>query len=652
MAQPQQQYPMPQRSFSPPQSAASPGAQQHFGQPPNKRQRLSPNPSSQPSSPYLQSPYGMSPTTTANTGSGASPHFSNVAIPPGAYTTPYQNGNPNPALTLPQSQPNHQSQSQNQPPFQGSVSFANPQHTAPRPIFGDYMPAQSQQQQPYPGQNQPQHPPSSQPPNQHAGTMGPPSKPAEKAKEDGLDPMDLLAGTGIDLREEEQYMFKSFNSNQTDSQPSNASYRIPPGDRASFYGAGPANVVAEKTNGKSQDDYIQEQADKLWVSAAHRLAQSRQNELANPFLQVALVTHKMQKAARENGLSLNVEKNGHMGVMKLPEQFSNREVRAQTALGTDVGFVATSGPFLHGEAMLVDQVALLSIATKHRLEGLIRDAVKLSRGRQTGSHGVVPVEWSNVAVAGSFDSQASESGLRNGWESALSPHSNPLNHSLSGVSKLPTPVSDSATPPTAPIKFTSEIAAALRTSATLEQAQEEARLRKRQDRANGGGTAAASRQGSIVPGTPGSVAPDTDLKAPTKKEQRKKADAKVNEAATHAAANTTTAQFLGVGGGMFGKKKKYNWLTGSAAGGGASGSSTPGRINTQGLPGTPGIQPVSAPPEKLTADGVRRLGEWRDDGLKGRRVQIRDWISVLEQDGREKMALQKAYVGLDQSDPK
>lgn len=239
-----------------------------------------------------------------------------------------------------------------------------------------------------------------------------------------MDPMDLLAGTGIDLREEEQFMYRDFSSDHADSQSSNCSR--PPGDRASFYGAGPANVTAEKTNGKSQEDYIQEQANKAWASAAHRLAQSRQNELANPFLMVALVQHKMQKAARDNGLALNVEKSGHMGIMKLPDQFSNRDVRAQTVVGPDVGFVATSGPFLHNEAMLVDQVALMSIATKYRIEGLIRDAVKLSRGRQIGSHGVVPAEWTDVAVAGSFDSQVPESGLRSGWESALSPHSNPL----------------------------------------------------------------------------------------------------------------------------------------------------------------------------------------------------------------------------------
>jgi hypothetical protein len=155
----------------------------------------------------------------------------------------------------------------------------------------------------------------------------------------------------------------------------------------------------------------------------------------------------------------------------------------------------------------------------------------------------------------------------------------------------------------------------------------------------------------VIPGTPGSIAPESIEKAPTKKEQKKKAEAKVNEAASHAAANVTTAQFLGLGGGMFGgKKKKYSWMTGGA-GGSASGTSTPGRIMTQGLPGTPGPV-VNAAPERLTIEGVRRLGQWREDKEKGLGIQIRDWIAVLEDDGQEKKALQRAYMFLDLSDPK
>lgn len=198
--------------------------------------------------------------------------------------------------------------------------------------------------------------------------------------------------------------------------------------------------------------------------------------------------------------------------------------------------------------------------------------------------------------------------------------------------------------------MTNDLVTVLRAAATAEQELEEARHKRRLARAGGNVEAGAQRQGSIAPGTPGSVAPDPTEKLPTKKDMaKKKSEAnKVSDIATHAAANSTTAQFLG-GRNLFGKKKGgYSWLGG---GGSASGTSTPGRINTQGLPGTPAAS-GPAPVEKFTVDGVRRLGQWREDREKGRDIQMRDWVAVLEADGRAKKTLQLALLFLDQSDPK
>ncbi|KAN0098527.1 Transcription initiation factor TFIID component TAF4 family domain containing protein [Hyaloscypha variabilis] len=625
MAQPQQQYSMP------PQTSNSPGAPQQFTLPPNKRQRLSPNPPSQPGSPYVQSPYGgMNSNTSAIPSASASPHFQTVQLP-NVYNTPYANGHTTPTLSLPQSQPIQQNTTPQSP-----LNFPTPNHPSQPPNFNNYSMAP-----------------------QGTGTMGPPSKPVEKPKED-MDVMDVLGGTGIDLREEEQYTFQmyntSFNSQLSGSQSGtissgNSFTQFPPADERSFFGAGPANAAAEKTSIKSQDEYHKKAADKAWHDAARNLALSRQRELDNPFLQVALVHSRVQKIARDNGLMLNTDSKGMMGTMKLPENFQQREIRVQTAVAPGIALTSTNGNFLPADSMLVDQLALLSIATKHRLRELVEDAVKLARGRRTGSHGVVPEEWADAAAPSNPDSSSlvAEGAPRSGWESAVSPNSNPLKRSFSSANKLPTPVSDGGkAPPVNNSKITNEVVIALRSSAAKERDIEEARLLKRQKRLTGEAT---PRQGSTLPGTPGSSAPEPSEKAPTKKEQKKKAEAKVNEAASHAAANNTTAQFLGGGGGLFGKKKKYSWMTGGA-GGSASGTSTPGRIMTQGLPGTPGIPVGNAAPEKLTVEGARRLGTWREDREKGVGVQIRDWITVLEEDGREKKALQKAYMFLDQSEPK
>lgn len=367
----------------------------------------------------------MSPSPSPSTAS-ASPMFPNVALPQNAfqgvpqnqssYTTPYAtnaNGNSN-TLSLPQTPTGQQNQPQYQP-----TSFL--------------MPNQNQNNQSQNFSNYGTNTPG-------AGTMGPPSKPGDKAKEDGIDPMDVLGGTGVDLREEEQYSFNmmtSFNSQLSGSQSGTISSghsftQFPPGDKASFFGAGPANAAAERVNFNSQEEFHKHAANKAWEAAALNLAQARSRELANPFLQVGLMHAKMQKIARENGLALNTEKNGMMGHMKLPEMFESKDVKIKVQGNQEGLLMVTSGAFVPGDSMLVDQLAFLSIATKHRLRGLVEDATKLAKGRQTGSHGIIPEEWADVGapITETDSSIVTEGALRSGWESAVSPSSNPLKRML------------------------------------------------------------------------------------------------------------------------------------------------------------------------------------------------------------------------------
>jgi hypothetical protein len=352
----------------------------------------------------------MSPSASAPPSAGASPHFANVQLPPNVYNTPYANGHTTPTLSLPQSQPqpNHQN-----PQYQSPLSHPNHSQVGQQGNYNNYAMA-------------PQGP----------GTMGPPSKPVEKSRED-VDVMDVLGGTGVDLREEEQYTFQmyntSFNSQLSGSQSGTISSghsfsQFPPGNEASLYGAGPANAAAEPANTKSQDEYHKKAADKAWHDAAHNLATSRQRELNNPFLEVARLHSRMAKLARDNGLSLNTDAKGMMGTMRLPDSFPQRDIRIQTAIGPDGAMTATNGNFLPNDTQLVDQLALLSIASKHRLRGLLEDATKLARGRQTGSHGIIPEDWADAAIESNVAtaSLVVEGAPRSGWESATSLQSNPL----------------------------------------------------------------------------------------------------------------------------------------------------------------------------------------------------------------------------------
>lgn len=185
---------------------------------------------------------------------------------------------------------------------------------------------------------------------------------------------------------------------------------------------------------------------------------------------------------------------------------------------------------------------------------------------------------------------------------------------------------------------------------------EEARLRKRQKRANPELATSASRASSIAPGATPTEGGDKTLSKKEIKEMKKAAGGgkgrkgEVSDAASTATANQTVQHLLGA----FGNKKKgnkYAWMTGGG-GGTASGASTPGRLNTTGLPGTPTGGAVSVKtPEKtrLTQEGRNRLGMWREDGDKGKKVQMRDWVTALEKDGTDKKAIQAAYMKLDES---
>lgn len=164
---------------------------------------------------------------------------------------------------------------------------------------------------------------------------------------------------------------------------------------------------------------------------------------------------------------------------------------------------------------------------------------------------------------------------------------------------------------------------------------------KRQARLTGGdGT---SRAGSVVPGTPGSVAPEPSAKPLTKKEREKQDKGKQSVADNHVAANLTTQKFL------FGtkNKNKYSWMTGG--GGGGSGASTPARLTTQGLPGTPGAASSMVPEKQmLTTESSKKWGMHREDRKdQPLIVEMRDLIAVLENDGRDVKVLQDIYAHLE-----
>ncbi|KAI0205695.1 hypothetical protein F4808DRAFT_241639 [Astrocystis sublimbata] len=672
-----------QRQFSPPQ-APSPSPNNAtsagFPLPPSKRTKVSPAPPhSQPASPYGHgTPYAASPasgpptpvpapvlaspslptsmasaalTPTAQVPQGSynPSHQTNGRFTPMAPAQPPMAQSPVPVPSQPPTPSMHQ-------PYQHSVQSPQPYpaaqspHPTPTPIP---IPNNAHLQSPY-GHSQAQLVPSPATPTAATGNMGPPTihpstsfsnandgarQPARPApKTTAYDMNDMLMGTGIDLEEEAEYM---------NNLESRAGYpHLPPGTSASFYGAGPANQPAELVDGKTPEDWLAIEADSIWNSAAQRLAVTRSQEIRHYLLEPGLLHKRMHEVSQKFGLGLNLDlkpdgRNQPLGKFSQPADFPKPELRFKTVNGPEAksATVQVTGSFIPKESYLVDQIALLSIGTKERLKDLLGDANNIAKTRQKSSHGVVPLEWADAAAS----SAAKPNGVhaedtRTGAGSAVSPRTNPLKRPRDEISNngLPTPVSE--TPPSNPI-VDSMLELVKQT-----QSAEEGRLKKRQKRLEKlaekekEGADAGSRSGSVAPGTPGLMAPDGGETKTLSKKEGKKAAAKAAESSSGTTVNATLSLFTG------GKKKKYSWMSA-----GGSGAATPKAPGTPGASAGTGSSAASRR-GPLTKAGVSHLGQLREDLEKGKRIQLRDWIVVLEDQGMDPRSLQALYGNVDKSD--
>ncbi|KAL1842318.1 hypothetical protein VTJ49DRAFT_5599 [Mycothermus thermophilus] len=661
MQQMQQQMPQMQQrpTFSQPQqhATAPQGLQQQsaFSMPPNKRPRTTPtSPPPATQSSYAATPYAASPQlASASPAATASPNYTNLAAPAAQYNTMTYTNGASPAHSPAPAHAHAPVQTPTQPPTQAPTPV-NPPSAAPSPApspapllsLPETRPAQPASPVPLSLPSTSQQfttaimAPIGPLPPSTPGSMAPPLKPPAKempAKEIEYDVEDTLAGTGIDLRAEEQaladFYAGSFSQDARTGLPANGV-----GSKGSFYGAGMANQPGEPVAALSQEAYEAEAAQRAWEEAAQRLAVTRSNEINNPFLIIPNLHHRIEKIAREHGLGLNLDmKNPNpAGKMRPPQEFPPPKVTVSTKPGPDGTMVVTTGSFIPHDAYLVDQLALLSIATKHRLRELIEDAQIISVHRQKTSHGDYPPEWADVAVP-----------LRTGLDSLPETDAtdgNPRKRSYDAYASQTTSQKSGKHGP-------KNLMEAVREVARVDRDVEEARLRKRQKRLNPEVPPAGSRAGSAAPGGPkDGAAPETETaaKAPTKKELKK--SSKLAEASSTASTNQTLSTLMG----GFGRRKgkTYTWMQQGGAG------STPGTPKAAAA-GDAGAAAADGgaqkAPEKttLTADPrYPRLGTWREDKEKGKGIQLRDWVTALEMDGIEVRAIQDAYLRLDSSGPK
>lgn len=226
------------------------------------------------------------------------------------------------------------------------------------------------------------------------------------------------------------------NSFDSSSEARTGFAQHPAGSKSSLYGAGAANQAGEAISETEQDKFAREAAEKAWTESSMRLAVQRTQEIKDPFLLVALLHRRAEKVAREHSIGLNLDyKNSAsgMGKMKLPDQFPAPKVTVATKPGPDSSaMVQTTGSFVPHDAFLADQLALLSIASKHRVRELLEDATVVASTRQTTSHGEIPEEWAVAAAPPNRDPLDDVSNVNGAVpDSALSPGTNPLKRMVS-----------------------------------------------------------------------------------------------------------------------------------------------------------------------------------------------------------------------------
>ncbi|KGQ00693.1 hypothetical protein PAAG_12642 [Paracoccidioides lutzii Pb01] len=537
-----------------------------------------------------------------------------------------------------------------------SQSFTPPVSTpspgAPSPVSGIAPPSKRQRFSPLPQSQSPYESPSFgtlQPPHTGSsvnvsfangtstpamnappvpGSMGPPSRPVEKAT-DTAELTDVLASSGIDVRERRIFNPCIWTGSALPSNPpryrqfhtpsllTNQRYPLnPPPSR-------PRRAAAE-------DERLRQD-----TASSRRM----QYPLQAPFLSTSLLEERIQKRTYDLGVRVPAH-----GVYR---PYPGRAAGPVEVTGPDGSSVVRTGKaLLTQDAPLGDILSLVTLACEERLRSVVDHSYALAINRRANSHGVVPLEWSDMAVALTPPSaKADGTSTKEATPTAATPK-RPLPND---VAKDDEPFNKKQMPIVNIIAKRSR--SLVEKDISFEEERASKRTRRNADAILGGDS---SRAGSVGLGTPGTATPTGQLSERIMEERKatkkdtKKADNKVTEAVQHqqsvetarmATNNLTSGVRFG------GKKKTYSWLTNSSPATVRS-VSTPSRasVSAAATAGTPTPRPTGVAvtgPSRLTG---KRMGDWREsDKERGAGVQIRDILFVLEVDGKGLKHLQKAY---------
>lgn len=461
------------------------------------------------------------------------------------------------------------------------------------------------------------------------GVMGPPSRPPAEKAIDAAELTDVLASAGVDVKEEEAFLTSGYSTSGVQPQVLIRAQQ-PPAANISFASqassGGTVSAVTSfaecsplKTSNAQESFYefpFQERAPFKNINESTRedtqAARRAQYHLQEPFLLTKVLEQRLQRRGFELGVRIPSE-----GLFN-PVPGKSQPIEVTGPDGSSV--VRTGHAILNQDgAPLVDILNLMSISCEERLRTVIDYSSTLARSRRAHSHGIVPTEWKDLAIS----------------------------TNIVVVDEIdPTKVPPKQLPLADSVSVNSGILEKCRMLMEKDVFVEDKRKTRRSKRsanailAEGGADRADLMDRSGSGGsTPISERAPSIGKGLSKKEAKKLLDAKISEAQQHQqsveTARLATNSMLNTS--RFGAKKSYSWLNRGTTT--PSGFSTP--TNRVATPATGG--------DKIgrKSDGVimttKRLGSWREDREKGRDIQVRDILFMLELDGRGSRHVQKAY---------
>lgn len=234
---------------------------------------------------------------------------------------------------------------------------------------------------------------------------------------------DVLTGTGVDLRAEEDNLLLSYRSSQASGTTASPHGSFNDWSQQAGHGAyqGSGALSQPMSQAQQEAEFL-----KKHQTAANILNESAQQPLTDPFLSAHTLRHRIAKRAYDHGIQVNVD-----GLFdKIPDS-TPKDVTRTTQSGADgeqiVGLEAAS--LLNQTASLVEILTLLSLAAEERIRGVVEDSFALSQGRQNTSHGVIPPQLLDIAEVHKEAEQkmvAPTNILKTPWEapdSAVSPTS-------------------------------------------------------------------------------------------------------------------------------------------------------------------------------------------------------------------------------------